>query len=135
MKITQVSPAGSWEGQNGKMFTINVVLEDGTAGEVNAKTADRWNVGDEVEVLQKNETEYGVKLKLDRAGYQGQGGSDSSAAPRVDRQPQIASQWAINAAIAMRASKPGTKQLTVEDVKVLAIELLKTRDEIIEETK
>ena len=48
-KIKSIQPNGTWEGRNGLMYKFEIELEDGAAGEVNSKTDNRWNVGDEVE--------------------------------------------------------------------------------------
>jgi len=48
-KVKTIQPNGTYEGRNGLMFKFEIGLEDGTNGEVSAKTIDRWNVGDEVE--------------------------------------------------------------------------------------
>ena len=48
-KVKTVSNAGQWTGNYGTMYTQICVLEDGTSGEVSAKTENRWAVGDEVQ--------------------------------------------------------------------------------------
>ena len=123
--ITGANPTGTWE-RNGKTFhQINVSLSDGTQGEVNATTPDRWSVGDEVVVIDKKDGPFGVKLKLDKPGY----GAGAQTKPQ-SRSPQIETQWAINAAIAVYAARTYT-QFSIEDVERLARELLETRDKII----
>lgn len=64
------------------MYKQNVTLSDGTTGEVNAKSEGKWKVGDEVEVKNRQETNYGTRLSLSKpesgggAGYRGGGGND-----------------------------------------------------------
>ena len=72
-KIKSIQPNGTWESRNGTMFKFEIGLEDGTSGEVNSKTIDRWNVGDEVEYT-VTPGKYGDRLKLDKAGFANKGG-------------------------------------------------------------
>ena len=132
LKITSVQASGTWDGPSGQLHVIEISLDDGTTGEVMAKTPDRWKVGDEVEVKSKKETQYGVKLKLDRAGYgMGASGEPSGSgylAGPSDKQKQIAAQWAINAAIASLMPSEGLALIVVED---RAKQLLEMRDRLV----
>ena len=49
-KIKTTQGSGTYESKydGSTMYTSEVLLEDGTVGEVSAKSADRWKVGDEV---------------------------------------------------------------------------------------
>lgn len=95
-KIKTIQGTGTYNSKmdNALMYTFEVELENGEAGQVVAKTADRWKVGEEVE-FEKRETPYGVKLKLTKPGA-GQGGYQESP----DRQRQINASWALSHAIA-----------------------------------
>lgn len=122
-KITSLKPTGTWDGPNGTLYSILVTLEDGTTGECNAKSPDRWSIGDDVVVTQKKETQYGVKLKLDRADFSP---GASSGQNRRDRGPEVGAQWAINAAIAFHTSKA-----SFETIESTAKTLLEIRDRLI----
>lgn len=122
--IQKAEPTGTWD-RNGKTFhQIKVSLSDGTTGEVNATTPDRWSVGDEVIVIEKKDGPFGVKLKLDKPGY-------GNRQPKMTgRNPQIETQWAINAAISMCAAK-GAREFEYDDLEKVARQLLEMRDKII----
>jgi hypothetical protein len=118
------------------MHSIEVTLSDGTKGEVNATRVDRWSVGDEVVIKSKNESQYGLKLSLDKAGY-GNGNSGGFSSPSRQgnaRQDQIETQWAINASIEVNKGL-GKDNLDREAIKEGAKALLEIRDEIINERK
>lgn len=123
-KITSLKPTGTWDGPNGTLYSILVTLEDGTTGECNAKSPDRWSIGDDVVVTQKKETQYGVKLKLDRADFANAGGASQK---RSDRGAEVGAQWAINAAIAFHTSKA-----SLETLESTAANLLAMRDRLVE---
>lgn len=96
MTITAVKPTGTWQGPNDLLYVIQISLSDGTSGEVMAKSPDRWAVGDEVEIADRKETQYGVKLKLRKPGFEASsyGGGNGNS-----RGKEIEAQWAINAAL------------------------------------
>lgn len=124
LTIKTAEPNGTWD-RNGKTFhQIKVCLSDGTTGEVNATTPDRWSVGDEVVVVEKKDGPFGVKLKLDKPGY------GNRQTRQQGRNPQIETQWAINAAISVFAAR-AYANFSIEDIEQLARELLATRDKII----
>lgn len=123
-KILSAQASGTWDGPNGTLHRIEVLLDDGTSGEVMAKTPDRWKPGDEVEVKSKKETQYGVKLKLDRPGYGDSGGQGPA---RTDRDVRIGAQWAINAAIDYLPAKA-----SVATIEATARELLGVRDRLVQ---
>ena len=95
-KIKSIQPNGTWEGRNGTMFKFEIGLEDGTSGEVNAKTIDRWNIGDQVEYT-VTPGKYGDQLKLDKAGYTKKGGTGYKEDP--EKTKRITASWAIGHAI------------------------------------
>ena len=68
-KIKTIQGTGTYNSKmdNALMYTFEVELENGDAGQVVAKTPDRWSVGDEVQ-FEKKETPYGIKLKLTKPG-------------------------------------------------------------------
>ena len=119
-KIKSIQPNGTWESRNGTMFKFEIGLEDGTSGEVNSKTIDRWNVGDEVEYT-VTPGKYGDRLKLDKAGFANTGGGGSSQSP--DIQKRIDASWAIGHAI--------NQQSDPEKIVEAAEWLLKLRDTLI----
>jgi hypothetical protein len=92
-KIKSIQSTGTYNSKmdNALMYTFEVELESGEAGQVVAKTPDRWNVGDEVE-FEKRETPYGVKLKLTKPGAQRGGGQSPELQKRID------ASWAIGLA-------------------------------------
>lgn len=97
-KIQSVTPQGTWQGNNGATFhKSDIILENGMVGEVNAKTPDKWKVGDEVVVKEHQQTKWGPRLKLDKPGFGGQS-FDKPTASGVDRQESIVTQWAIREA-------------------------------------
>jgi hypothetical protein len=107
-KIKSIQANGTWETRDGKtMYQSEVELEDGTTGEVNATTPDRWNVGDEVDYEVKD-GKYGNKLKLSKArdgfSWANNSESTSNSVTRFEnrderRQHLIMNQWAIKTAI------------------------------------
>ena len=107
-KIKSIQANGTWETRDGKtMYQSEVELEDGTTGEVNATTPDRWQVGDEVQYEVKD-GKYGKKLKLSKpmSGFSFGNNSDSTSNSVTrfqnrdeQRQHLIMNQWAIKTAI------------------------------------
>lgn len=95
-KIKSIHPNGTWESRNGTMFKFEIGLEDGTSGEVNSKTIDRWNVGDEVEYT-VTPGKYGDRLKLDKAGYANKGGGGYKEDPgKNEANHRIVGNWSRN---------------------------------------
>jgi hypothetical protein len=119
-KIKSIQPNGTWESRNGTMFKFEIGLEDGTSGEVNSKTIDRWNVGDEVEYT-VTPGKYGDRLKLDKAGFASKGGGGNNQSP--DIQKRIDASWAIGHAI--------NQESDPEKIVEAAEWLLKLRDTLI----
>lgn len=99
-KIKEIGSAESWNGKHGEMFEIEITLEDGRVGRVNAKTPDRWKAGDEIIITEERVTNYGTKWKFDKPQYQGGGGGNSSSGNSgkgsVD---EISASWAIGIAV------------------------------------
>lgn len=96
-KIKSIQPNGTWESRNGLMYKFEIQLEDGTSGEVSAKTENRWNIGDEVEYT-VTPSKWGDRLKLDKAGYANKpnGGGYKEDPEKAKR---ITASWAIGHAI------------------------------------
>jgi hypothetical protein len=95
--ITYIATPEPWESGHGTMYQANVKLEDGTEGQINMKSPDRWKVGDSVEVIEKKETPYGNRLKIQKPG-----GFQAASGPRKsdpDVQRHIAASWAIGQAV------------------------------------
>ena len=95
--ITAVQNNGTYEGSYGTMYKQEVTLDDGSTGEVSAKTADKWKVGDVVEV-QRTETQYGTRFKFSIPQTGGKPGGNFQKDPET--QLRIEASWAIGQAIA-----------------------------------
>ena len=69
-KIKTVQNNGTYQSKfdNSTMYTFEIQLEDGSVGEVSAKTEDRWKEGDEVEYV-LTASNYGNKMKLNRPDF------------------------------------------------------------------
>ena len=117
-KIKSIQANGTWESRNGLMYKFEVELEDGTSGEVSAKTEDRWKVGDEVEYT-VTPSKWGDRLKLDKSGYNKGGGNKQDP----DIQKRIDASWAIGHAI--------NQESDPEKIVEAAEWLLKLRDTLI----
>jgi len=128
MKITQITPTqkGGYDGRDGYVYTYDVTLDDGTTGEVGSKTPNKWQVGDEVVVTNKRETQYGVRLSISKpnagGGSYSRGGSDYN---NPQRQEEINASWALNASIALGKKTPA-------DVLATAKALLDVRKELLD---
>ena len=75
------------------MYAFDVDLSDGTAGTVNSKTPNKWNVGDDVEYTALS-THHGTKLRLEKPGFSG-GGSKQDP----DATKGIIASWAVGVAM------------------------------------
>ena len=95
--ITAVQNNGTYEGAYGLMYKQEVTLDDGSTGEVSAKTADKWKVGDVVEV-QRTETKFGTRFKFSIPQDGGKPGGNFQKDPET--QLRIEASWAIGQAIA-----------------------------------
>ena len=101
--VTAVQNNGTYESSYGTMYKQEVTLDDGSTGEVSAKTQDKWKVGDVVEV-QRTETQYGTRFKFSIPQTGGpQGGFKSGGNFQEDPETQlrIEASWAIGHAVAM----------------------------------
>ena len=136
--ITAVQNNGTYEGSYGTMYKQEVTLDDGSTGEVSAKTADKWKVGDVVEV-QRTETKFGTRFKFSipqEGGARPNGFSGSSFKQDPETQLRIEASWAIGQAVAMlgknvdMSSIPGHHQLVTT-----ALNLIDARDAVVKGLK
>lgn len=97
-KIQSIGAIEEWQGSHGKMYSIEITLENGKTGKVNAKTPDRWKIGDEIIILEEKDSMHGLKWKFDKPGYDGQG-SKGGSRNDPDRQITIDASWAISKAL------------------------------------
>ena len=93
-KIKTIQANGTYESQVGLLYKFNIELEDGSGGEVSAKTEDRWNVGDEVE-YEITPTKWGDKMKLTKPGQNRSGGYKEDP----EKTKRITASWAIALAL------------------------------------
>ena len=124
-KITAVQNNGTYEGKYGTMYKQEVTLDDGTTGEVSAKTENKWKVGDEVEVT-KTETQYGTRLQFKLPDQPGGNFRKSGYDPET--QYRIEASWAITEAIQLGAKtheKLVSTALTLIDARNAVISALK----------
>ena len=131
-KIQNLTPQGTFE-FNGKTFhKFDVILESGEVGEVNAMSADKWKVGDEVIIKDQQQTKWGIRLKLDRPGFTG-GGSGSPRAGNDETTKGIVASWAVGCA--MQAAGDPTQQNYDSIILQLARLALSARDLLKDEIK
>jgi len=105
--IQAVQNVEAWNGQHGQMFEFTLALDDGRIGRVNAKTNDRWNVGDVVVVTSEKQTKHGLKWSMDKAEFHSNAPAaqaTNSSAKQEDRTAQIEASWAITNAVRMGAT-------------------------------
>jgi len=107
-KIKSIQGGGTLNLHGKTFYKFEVLLDDDTTGEVLALKADRWKVGDEVEV-QRQSTNYGTRFKLsvpeanqNTSGFQ-RGNGGRSADPET--QLRIEASWAIGQAVTLLGSK------------------------------
>ena len=101
--ITAVQNNGTYDGAYGTMFKQEVTLDDGTTGEVSAKSEGKWKVGDVVEV-QRTETKFGTRFKFSipqEGGARPNGSSGSSFKQDPETQFRIEASWAIGQAVTL----------------------------------
>jgi hypothetical protein len=95
--IQAVQNNGTYEGSYGTMYKQEITLDDGTTGEVSAKSEGKWKVGDVVEV-QRTETKFGTRFKFSIP--QEGGGRPNGLKQDPETQLRIEASWAIGQAIA-----------------------------------
>lgn len=102
-KVTAVQNNGTYQGAYGLMYKQEVTLDDGTTGEVSAKTEGKWKVGDTVEV-QRTETQYGTRFKFAIPQIQGAPAPRSGGYKKdPETELRIEASWAIGQAVATGA--------------------------------
>lgn len=101
-KVTAVQNNGTYQGAYGLMYKQEVTLDDGTTGEVSAKTEGKWKVGDTVEV-QRTETQYGTRFKFFIPQDQGAAPRSNGFKKDPETELRIEASWAIGQAVAMGA--------------------------------
>lgn len=97
-KIQSLTPQGTFEAKGKTFYKFDCILENGMVGEVNALSPDKWSVGQDCVVKEHQHTKWGVRLKLDRPGFDGKSSSPASPAVHKERQDSIVTQWAIREA-------------------------------------
>jgi hypothetical protein len=102
--ITAVQNNGTYEGAYGLMYKQEVTLDDGTTGEVSAKSEGKWKVGDVVEV-QRTETKFGTRFKFSIPQEGGARPNGFSSKQDPETQLRIEASWAIGQAVAMGAQE------------------------------
>ena len=112
LTITSASNDGFYESKFGMMYKQKITLSDGTTGEVSAKSEGRWKVGDTVEIKDKQETQYGVRLKLKVPEH----GGFSSGGSKSGSNAGYALSWAKKAVIA--------NKVELKDIEEYARELI-----------
>lgn len=131
-KIKSIQANGTFDGQNGLRYKWEVALDDGSVGEVVTISEGRWSAGDEV-VYEKQETQWGVKLKLQKPGMSGGYGGGQKRASDPNLQKRIDASWSIGQAIAMLGCVNDYDAESVGqylgNVRSLSAELLKIRNE------
>ena len=129
------------------MYQFDVELEDGTSGEVNATTPDRWSVGDEVDYTE-SDGKFGKKLKLSKpmSGFNFHQGTDfyagdlnqsatSNSVNRFEdreakRQKLIMSQWAIRMAMEWEMNQAPPDKVDLKSAIGLAKQLYKYAEDL-----
>lgn len=111
MKITSAKNAGTFEYKGDTFYRQDVTLDDGTTGQVNAKTEGKWKVGDEVEIKSKKETQYGTRLSLQKPQ---QGGGYSGGYSGSKKKPAFSVSWAKNLFVAGKIQMQDIEEKAIE---------------------
>lgn len=99
-KIQSLTPQGTFDSNGKTFYKFDCILENGLVGEVSTLSQTRWNVGDEVQVKEHNQTKWGPRLKLDKPGYGGGGGGGfKPQASNDDTTKGIVASWAVGCAM------------------------------------
>ena len=131
-KITKVHEAKQWEGNHGPMYKSLIAFDSEQPGYVNMKSPDKWKVGDEVEITNREVNEkYGDNLKIGKPG-----GFTPNVGGKNDPEIQwkIDTSWAITSALTLLgdSAKPHFKD---GGLKSTAKALLSLRQDLINELK
>lgn len=90
-KIKSIQGSGTFDFNGSTLFKNEVELEDGTVGQVNTQTPDKWKAGNEVEyTVTRDDPKYGKTLKFQSPGQQNKGGfTPRQADPKADHNRQV----------------------------------------------
>ena len=125
--IQAVQNNGTYEGSYGTMYKQEVTLDDGSTGEVSAKSEGKWKVGDVVEV-QRTETKFGTRFKFSIPQEGGFKSGSSSFKQDPETQLRIEASWAIGQAVMLGAREHAELVklgLTLVDARNALIQALK----------
>jgi|DEB0MinimDraft_10_1074344.scaffolds.fasta_scaffold101978_2 hypothetical protein len=129
VKIEKILGVDQWENDHGVMYCFKLLLSDGRNGEVNAKTNDRYQEGDEVWIIDEKDGKYGFKWRLSKqdpsANSYGSNGQNTSS----NKDLEITASWAIGQAL-------GCMPDLIEDEQALlkqAAKLMLVRQNLIEQ--
>ena len=126
-KIKSVQANGTYDSKfdGSTMYTSEIQLEDGSVGEVSAKSADRWKEGDEVEYT-LNTSNYGNKLKLSKPDFVPYNSTSTSGSGGYqDRQDIILNEWAIGRALEWEMNLHSPTKVNIRQAIALAKQLKK----------
>jgi len=132
-KITRIEPANppDFTGNYGLMYVFDVELDDGTAGQVNAKSQKKWKEGMEVEYTSQS-THHGTKLKLDMPGFSGGSNPRSGGGGNEDTTKGIIASWAVECAMgALDVSSPNYDQQVMQYARLALEARLKLKGEVV----
>lgn len=135
-KVTAVQENGTFTGKHGLMYKQEVTLDDGTTGEVSAKTQNKWKVGDEV-VVTRNQTQYGTRFSFSKPQYSGEQTSNYTASNQAreafdnNKQHRIDACWAIAQVYSKREINLNDSR-SLEQLKVDAITLIHLRNSVVD---
>lgn len=137
MKISAIQQNGTWTGQYGVMYKMEVTFDDGRTGEVSAKKPDAWKVGDEVEIEKEENTQYGWRFKIRKPGFNGGGSGAFSGVKNEETTKRIDASWAVGQAVALWACNPAAagQVADLEKLKDMAKLILAMRDELLNDAK
>jgi len=129
IKTTQAGGTYVSKFDGATMYKSEVELEDGTVGEVSAKSPDRWNVGDEV-AYTVTEGKFGKKLKLNRPDFGSNPTSTGSSVTRFHdrdekKQHLIMNQLAIKKAMDWEMNQAPPDKVSLRNAVNIAKQLKK----------
>ena len=110
-KIAQIEPKGTVDLQSGTFYKFWITLDNQEAGEVLAKSQDRWKVGDEVEA-EINRTSYGMKMKLKKPEQaQNYSGGYSKGGTSPDKEKRITFLSCLSSAATYYSQRECTEEM------------------------
>tara|TARA_R110001583_G_scaffold109356_2_gene258032 strand:+ start:1485 stop:1934 length:450 start_codon:yes stop_codon:yes gene_type:complete len=126
-KIKSVQNNGTYQSKfdGAIMYTSEVELEDGSLGEVSAKSEGRWKVGDEVEYT-LTASNYGNKMKLTKPDFVPYNSTSTSGSGGYqDRQDIILNEWSIGRAMEWEMNLRSPAKVNLRQAIALAKQLKK----------